>query len=62
MLDSFPSLGARVSVLEERVDTVEEMGEKMGTKVDQILFAILGLLASVIVGLGLEVLSLLTAR
>lgn len=42
---------ARVAVLEERVDTMEEVGSRLVGRLDSIYAILVGLLASVIVSL-----------
>jgi len=56
VLDNVPGLGTRVAVLEERVDTIEEGTAAMVAKLDHILFAIIGLLATTLAGVVAELL------
>jgi len=54
LIDNIPGLGTRVAVLEERVDTIEESSAAMVAKLDHILFAIIGLLATTLIGVVVE--------
>jgi len=51
------SLDGRVAVLETEMNTVQDVVKHAAARVDQILFAVLGILGTMVVGLVLAVVS-----